>query len=100
MSYLQHYYSCLICCFDYLCPTIQIFSITDWCLFFYRLKKNHDSDEFNQKFDTAANCYIFRISNNCDYFLYKIDHNDLGGLTKCILHNNNEIYIYVYVHIL
>ncbi len=45
-------------------------------------------------------CYIFPISDNCDYFLYKIDHNNLGALTKCNSQNNNEIYIYVYVHIL
>ncbi len=43
---------------------------------------------------------LFLLSDNRDYFLHKIDHNNLGVLAKCILQNNNEIYIYVYVHIL
>ncbi len=32
--------------------------------------------------------YTFCISNNRDYFLYKIDHNNLGVFTKCISQNN------------
>jgi hypothetical protein len=34
--------------------------------------------------------YVFCISDNCDYFLYNIDHNYLGVLTKCISQNNND----------
>ncbi len=37
-------------------------------------------------------CYIFCISDNRDYFLYKINPNNLGMLMKCILQNNNETF--------
>jgi hypothetical protein len=57
MSFLQHDYSFLICCFDYSCPNIQILSITDWYLFFCWLKINHDSHEFILEFGTVANIY-------------------------------------------
>ncbi len=53
---LQYICSCLIVVHDYLCLHLPDFSPTD-CLFFCRLKINHDSHEFILEFGTNANTY-------------------------------------------
>ncbi len=57
-----------------------------------------DYCDYHNFYHLSDNCYftimsyIFCISDNHDYFLHKIDHNNLGVLTKHISQNNTETF--------